>query len=230
MARRAVGENLCGMAGIFITLEGIDGCGKSTQIEMLADALARRGVEPVVTREPGGTVMGERIRRLLSEAGNSMAAETELLLIVAARAQHVREIIGPALEAGRVVISDRYTDSSVAFQGYGRGLDLATIDEMNRFATGGLTPDLTILFDLDPARARARLDRRTRSVAPDAADSDLDYLIAKRWLFTSGCETDTCECARGTLRAFVWSILPARSNRRAKVCFLWCCRLSNSGF
>jgi dTMP kinase len=171
------------MAGIFITLEGIDGCGKSTQIQMLADALGRHGVEPVVTREPGGTVMGERVRRLLSEAGNSMARETELLLIVAARAQHVREIIGPALEAGRVVISDRYTDSSVAFQGYGRGLDLATIDDMNRFATGGLTPDLTILFDLDPARARARLDRRTRSVAPDAADSDLDYLNREEMAF-----------------------------------------------
>ncbi len=164
------------MAGLFITLEGIDGCGKSTQIEMLADALSRRGVEPVVTREPGGTLMGERIRKLLSEAGNSMSAETELLLIVAARAQHVRELIGPALEAGRVVISDRYTDSSVAFQGYGRGLDLATVHEMNRFATGGLTPDLTILFDLDPALARARLDRRTRSAAPDEVDSDLDYL------------------------------------------------------
>lgn len=164
------------MAGIFITLEGIDGCGKSTQIEMLAAALARKGVEPILTREPGGTSMGERIRRLLTEAGNSMAAETELLLIVAARAQHVKEIIGPALEAGRVVISDRYTDSSVAFQGYGRGLDLSTIDDMNRFATGGLTPDLTILFDLDPARARARLDRRTRAVAPDEAESDLDYL------------------------------------------------------
>ncbi|HJQ70355.1 MAG TPA: dTMP kinase [Blastocatellia bacterium] len=163
------------MAGLFITLEGIDGCGKSTQIEALADELARRGVDAVVTREPGGTSMGERIRRLLSEAGNSMAAETELLLIVAARAQHVRELITPALEAGRVVISDRYTDSSLAFQGYGRGLDLATVDEMNRFATGGLTPDLTILFDLDPARARARLDRRTRTVEPDEADSDLGY-------------------------------------------------------
>jgi len=164
------------MSGLFITLEGIDGCGKSTQIEMLADALNKRGIEPVITREPGGTVIGERVRRLLSEAGNSMAAETELLLIVAARAQHVRELIGPALEAGRVVISDRYTDSSVAFQGYGRGLDLATIDELNRFATGGLTPDLTILFDLDPARARARLDRRTQSVALDAVDTDLYYL------------------------------------------------------
>lgn len=163
------------MAGIFITLEGIDGCGKSTHMEMLADALGRRGVQPIVTREPGGTSMGERIRRLLSEAGNSLAAQTELLLIVAARAQHVRELIGPALEGGRVVISDRYTDSSLAFQGYGRGLDLATIEDMNRFATGGLTPDLTILFDLDPARARARLDRRTQSVAPDAIDSDLDY-------------------------------------------------------
>ncbi len=164
------------MPGLFITLEGIDGCGKSTQIEMLADALNDRGVSPLITREPGGTAMGERIRRLLSEAGNAMAARTELFLIIAARAQHVRELIRPALEADRVVISDRYTDSSVAFQGYGRGLDLATIHEMNRFATEGLTPDLTILFDLDPAQARTRLNRRTKSSLTDEPESDLEYL------------------------------------------------------
>jgi dTMP kinase len=164
------------MPGLFITLEGIDGCGKSTQIEMLADALKKRGLDPLITREPGGTATGERIRRLLSEAANTMAARTELFLIIAARAQHVRELIRPALDAARVVISDRYTDSSVAFQGYGRGLDLRTIHEMNRFATEGLTPDLTILFDLDPARARTRLSRRTKSSATDAPESDLEYL------------------------------------------------------
>ena len=164
------------MPGLFITLEGIDGCGKSTQIEMLADELRKLSVSPLITREPGGTEMGERIRRLLSEAGNRMAARTELLLIIAARAQHVKEVIRPALDAGRVVISDRYTDSSVAFQGYGRGLDLATIREMNRFATEGLTPDLTILFDLDPARARTRLNRRTKTTLTDEPEMDLEYL------------------------------------------------------
>lgn len=164
------------MSGLFITLEGIDGCGKSTQINMLAEALKNRGIDPLITREPGGTETGERIRRLLSEAGPTLAAETELFLIVAARAQHVRELIRPALADGRVVISDRYTDSSVAFQGYGRGLELATVHEMNRFATRGLTPDLTILFDLDPARARARLDRRPQKKALAATESDLEYL------------------------------------------------------
>jgi dTMP kinase len=164
------------MPGLFITLEGIDGCGKSTQIEMLADALKEQGLSPLITREPGGTVTGERIRRLLSEAGDRMAARTELLLIIAARAQHIEELIRPALSAGRVVVSDRYTDSSVAFQGYGRGLDLATIHEMNRFATEGLTPDLTILFDLDPAHALTRLNRRTKTTLMDEPESDLEYL------------------------------------------------------
>ena len=171
------------MPGLFITLEGIDGCGKSTQIEMLADELRKRAVSPLITREPGGTDMGERIRRLLSEAGNRMAARTELLLIIAARAQHVRELIRPALVAGRVVISDRYTDSSVAFQGYGRGLDLAAIHEMNRFATEGLTPDLTILFDLDPARARTRLNRRTKTTLIDEPETDLEYLDREEGAF-----------------------------------------------
>jgi dTMP kinase len=149
------------MRGLFITLEGIDGCGKSTQREMLAEQLKQRGFEVVVTREPGGTVIGEDIRRVLvSDASVHIAPATELLLYGAARAQHVAELISPSLEAGRVVISDRYTDSTVAFQGYGRGLDLDVVERVNRFATGGLVPDLTIVFDLDPAMARMRLGSR----------------------------------------------------------------------
>ena len=115
----------------------------------------------VVTREPGGTVIGEDIRQVLvSDASVHIAPTTELLLYGAARAQHVAELISPSLEAGRVVISDRYTDSTVAFQGYGRGLDLDVVERVNRFATGGLVPDLTIVFDLDPAMARMRLGSR----------------------------------------------------------------------
>lgn len=149
------------MRGLFITFEGIDGCGKSTQRGMLAEQLEERGFEVVVTREPGGTAIGEDIRRILvSDVSVHIAPSTELLLYVAARAQHVAELIKPSLQAGRIVISDRYTDSTVAFQGYGRGLPLEMIDEMNRFATGGLTPDLTIVFDLDPAMARSRLGSR----------------------------------------------------------------------
>ena len=149
------------MRGLFITFEGIDGCGKSTQRDLLAEQLKQRGCDVVVTREPGGTVIGEDIRRLLvSDASVHIAPTTELLLYVAARAQHVAELIRPSIEAGCIVISDRYTDSTVAFQGYGRGLDPEMVEKLNRFATGGLVPDLTIVFDLDPAMARTRLGSR----------------------------------------------------------------------
>ncbi|HVG17871.1 MAG TPA: dTMP kinase [Blastocatellia bacterium] len=149
------------MRGIFITLEGMDGCGKSTQLEMLALALRERGLDFVVTREPGGTPLGEGVRELLvSDASVNVSAATELFLIVGARAQHVAELIKPGLAAGRLVISDRYTDSTVAFQGYGRGIDLSFIGRMNRFATDGVMPDLTIIFDLEPELARTRLSAR----------------------------------------------------------------------
>ena len=149
------------MRGLFITFEGIDGCGKSTQRELLAQQLKQRGFEVVVTREPGGTVIGEGIRQLLvSDASIHIAPTTELLLYVAARAQHVAELIKPSIDAGRIVISDRYTDSTVAFQGCGRGLDLEIVQKLNSFATGGLVPDLTIVFDLDPALARGRSSSR----------------------------------------------------------------------
>lgn len=149
------------MRGLFITFEGIDGCGKSTQIDLLAEELRRRGLDVVVTREPGGTVIGEAVRDVLvSDASVNIAPKAELLFIVGARAQHVAELIKPALDSGQVVLSDRYTDSTVAFQGHGRGLDLEIIDRLNSFATGGLQPDVTIVFDIDPSVARARLRAR----------------------------------------------------------------------
>jgi dTMP kinase len=163
------------MRGSFITLEGIDGSGKSTQHLLLVEALKARGIDPLATREPGGTRLGEAIRSQLSAYSTALAPATELLLIVAARAQHVEEVIRPALASGRTVVSDRYTDSSVAFQGYGRGIDLAIIDEMNNFATEGLTPDLTILFDLETSVARRRLDARGRDDRSGPSDSDLSY-------------------------------------------------------
>jgi dTMP kinase len=149
------------MSGFFITLEGMDGCGKSTQLEMLSGALRERGLDFVVTREPGGTPLGESVRQILvSDASVGISATAELFLIVGARAEHVAELIRPALAAGRIVISDRYTDSTVAFQGYGRGIDLSFIERMNRFATEGVRPDLTIIFDLEPQLARTRLSAR----------------------------------------------------------------------
>jgi dTMP kinase len=165
------------MRGTFITLEGIDGCGKSTQLAMLAKALRARGEDIIVTREPGGTTIGERIRELLSsDATDSIQPATELLMIVGARAQHVSDVIRPAVDAGRLVISDRYTDSSVAFQGYGRGLDLEIVDVVNRFATKGLNPDLTILFDLEASEAQARLDARRAKSSRGANRPALAYL------------------------------------------------------
>jgi dTMP kinase len=149
------------MRGLFITFEGIDGCGKSTQIELLAEELRRRALDVVVTREPGGTVISEAVRDLLvSDASVVITPKAELLFIVGARAQHVAELIKPALDAGRVVLSDRYIDSTIAFQGHGRGLDLEMVDRFNNFATGGLLPDITIVFDLEPQVARARLRAR----------------------------------------------------------------------
>jgi dTMP kinase len=149
------------MRGVFITLEGLDGCGKSTQLDLLAGALRGRGLDVVVTREPGGTPIGEGVRGLLvSDPSLGIAPLTELFLILSARAQNARELIKPSIAAGRVVVSDRYTDSSVAFQGYGRGLDLALINELNDLATGGVTPDLTVVLDLEPEQAQSRMSAR----------------------------------------------------------------------
>jgi dTMP kinase len=155
------------MRGFFITLEGIDGCGKSTQLDMLAESLRQRGFEVLTTRQPGGTGIGQNIRALMIKEHNRLEPLAEVLLMMADRAQHVSEIIKPNLEAGRIVISDRYTDSSVAFQGYGRGLAIEKVEELNHLATGGLTPDLTLLFDLEPESARRRLDNRVEKQTSD---------------------------------------------------------------
>ncbi len=143
--------------GLFITLEGLEGTGKSTHGAAVAEFLRRAGRQVLLTREPGGTVIGERIRAvLLDETHGEMSAETEMLLFAASRAQFVREVVRPALERGVTVLSDRYVDASLAYQGYGRGIDVAVVRRVNEVATGGLLPDLTILLDIDPA---AGLDR-----------------------------------------------------------------------
>ncbi len=149
------------MRGLFITFEGIDGCGKSTHLRLLAQALRNRGLDPVCTLEPGGTAIGQRIREvLLSNKSAGLSSLAELMLYAADRAQHVTEVINPAIEAGRIVISDRHTDSTVAFQGYGRGLDLKLIEELNQLATGPLRPDMTVLFDIAPEIAERRFQAR----------------------------------------------------------------------
>jgi dTMP kinase len=154
------------MRGPFITFEGIDGCGKSTHIASLARHLTSLGVQHIITFEPGGTSFGGQVRSLvLSQETAGIGAVAELMLYASDRAEHVRTVIVPALGEGRLVLCDRFTDSSVAFQGYGRGLDLKLIAELNGIATGGLEPDLTILLDLDPAVAASRLESRIAGTA-----------------------------------------------------------------
>jgi dTMP kinase len=132
----------------FITFEGGEGTGKSTQIRALEEHLASRSVPFVSTREPGGTPLGQVIRRAVVEAGDRpIGASVELFLYLADRAQHVQDVIRPALESSKIVLCDRYTDSTMAYQGYGRGIDLNVLRELNRIAAGGLQPDLTLLFD-----------------------------------------------------------------------------------
>jgi dTMP kinase len=147
------------MRGLFVTFEGIDRSGKTTQARLLCDAL---GAAALGVREPGGTPAGERVRDLLKDAAVPLGAEAEALLFAAARAELVERVIRPALEDGRVVVSDRFLDSSLAYQGGARGLGIDEVEGINRFATGGLVPDLTFLLELDAETAARRVGERDR--------------------------------------------------------------------
>lgn len=142
--------------GLFISLEGIDGCGKTTLKENLLGRLGQK--YPVIgIREPGGTVISEKIRDMLLDVRNDgIIGKTEALLYAAARSQLVEEVIRPALTEGKIIIADRYMDSTIAYQGYGRGLDLTFLEDLNRICTGGLKPDLTLLLDIDPREGQKR--------------------------------------------------------------------------
>ena len=139
------------MNGLFITFEGPEGSGKSTQVELLAKALADKGLSCETSREPGGTTFADSLRAiLLDKSTGEISPRAELLLLQTARADHVEKIIKPAIDAGKVVICDRFTDSSLAYQGGGRGLEARTIHKLNDFATGGISPDITFILDVPP--------------------------------------------------------------------------------
>ena len=162
--------------GKFITFEGIDGAGKSTHLGFVVDLLRARGIEVVTTREPGGTRLGESLRELLLH--QSMHLETEALLMFASRREHIAQVIEPALARGDWVISDRFTDATFAYQGGGRKLDLHKLGVLEQWVHPQLQPDLTLLFDLPPALARARLDQARE---PDKFESEqLVFFTATR--------------------------------------------------
>lgn len=196
----------------FITFEGMEGCGKSTQAKLLAKAL---GPDAVLTQEPGGTSLGRSIRGLLLDPANrEMTSETEALLYFADRAQHVAQVVRPALALGKLVISDRYVDTSLAYQGYGRGIDLDLIRSVALLATGGLWPDLTLYFDLplevglarvSQRGSRDRLESEVREFHERVRNGYLELLAAEpdRWIRidASGSEADVEARTRAAVEA-----------------------------
>ena len=160
---------------MFITFEGIEGAGKSTAIEFLVNYLQAHGYDPVTTREPGGSALGRRLRALLLDVRTTgLSSRAELFLFLADRAQHVAEVIRPALEAGQVVLCDRFTDSTLAYQGYGRGLDTEYLRSLNQAATGGLQPELTLLLDLPVRCGLERAGERNRAAGIVIAEGRFD--------------------------------------------------------
>lgn len=160
-----------GVRGAFITFEGVEGVGKSTQIALAAAHLRGRGIDPIVTREPGGTALAEKLRALVLEPGHgTVSATAELLIYFAARASHVAEVIWPGLAAGRCVLCDRFTDTTEAYQGGGRGVDAASIRALAEIAHPGLAPDLTLVFDAPAEVTQIRL--ADRGAGPDRIESE----------------------------------------------------------
>jgi dTMP kinase len=185
------------MPGCFVALDGIDGGGKTGAIAALAAALGAKGLDPLVTREPGGTEGGLALRRLLlGETGFDWTPKSELLLMNAARAQHVERIIRPVLAQGRIVLCDRYVAATLAFQGAGRGLDVEEILALHRLATGDLWPDLTIILDLDVRRGLERSRRRNAASGLDegrfeALDLDFHERVRRSYLEQAALRPDS---------------------------------------
>jgi len=171
-----VNRGLAMRNGCFITFEGSDGCGKSTQAKLLAEYLTSMDYEVVLTREPGGTPLAENIRQvILTPTAETLHPMTEILLYAASRAQHVEELIKPALAAGKVVICDRFIDSSLAYQGYGLGRDLQMVSEINLAAVGAVLPDLTIVIDITVEEALERAISRSGQIQDRIESRDLQF-------------------------------------------------------
>ena len=170
------------MSGYFISFEGGEGCGKSTQIQALADYLQTRGHEILLTREPGGTPLGEALRDLIQhdQSGQAMCPQAELLLFAASRAQLAREIIQPALEAGKIVLCDRYLDSTTVYQGVARSLQPAEVASINQFAAGTIRPHCTLLLDLDPEIGLQRVQARSKGALDRMEREPLEFFRAVR--------------------------------------------------
>jgi dTMP kinase len=190
------------LTGSFITFEGIDGCGKSTQLRLLASALRLRGLEVVTTREPGGTSLGKRIRTLLLDPQSEVDPLAELLLFAADRAQHVRTLLQPAIETGSLILSDRYADATAAYQGAGREFTPEMIAQVIEIATGGLKPDLTLIFDLPVAECLARTERRTegenKTDRLDAEDAAFHTRVRDAYLKLAAREPDRVRIINAT--------------------------------
>jgi len=203
------------VAGLFVSFEGGEGSGKSTQIGRLAARLRLGGRDPVITREPGGTPLAEGIRALLLDPVLPPQALAEAFLMEAARAEVVAHVIRPALAAGRVVLCDRYADSTLVYQGAGRGLDRAMLRRLNEAATGGLNPDLTLLFDLDHAAGLARRQRAGESNRLDQEPVEFHARVRAAYLELAREEparwvTLDASLAPDALEARVWGALQAR--------------------
>jgi dTMP kinase len=180
------------LSGRFISLEGIDGAGKSTHLSWLRDEISARGAEVVMTREPGGTPLGERLREMILDQRGAMTRDTETLLVFAARREHLERLIWPALEAGRTVLCDRFTDATFAYQGGGRELPLARLETLEQWVHPGFQPDLTLLFDVPVSVGRERL----------AGNRDLDRFEQEQSAFFERVRQAYLERARADTTRF----------------------------
>lgn len=194
--------------GLFITFEGGEGCGKSTQSRLLLKKLEQQNISVVLTHEPGGTSLGGEIRKLLKEKQrSSISPQAELFLFVASRVQLLAELIRPALEKTKVVICDRFADSTLVYQGYGRGLDLTTVEKVNNMATENIKPDLTILLDMSPEQGLAR--KRSLKDRFELEDLSFHHRVREGYLKMAATEPDRwlvidASLPKGKIAEIIW--------------------------